>query len=236
MSNKVLVFGNQELAQMNYFYLTHDSPFEVVAFTVDQAYLKEETLCGLPVVPFEKVELIYPPTKYKMAVFLGFRDVNRFREKKYTQAKAKGYETVSYVSSKAITWPDIVVGENSMISEAAVVQPNAKIGDNVIISSGTLVGHHSKIQDHCFIAARTVLLGNVTVEPFCILGANCTIKHGITIRRECIIGSGSYISEDTQEKGVYITDPAKLMPKSSDKLSRLLTWAEDVRRYKISRS
>ena len=232
MTNKVLVFGNREVAAINYFYLTHDSPFEVVAFTVDQAYIKEETLCGLPIVPFEQVEAIYSPTTYKMSLFLGFRDVNRFRAKKYSQAKAKGYELISYVSSKAITWPDLVIGENSMITEAAVVQPYAKIGNNVMISSGTIVGHHSVIQDHCFLAAHTVLLGNVTVEPYCVLGANCTIKDGITIRRECIIGAGSYISEDTREKGVYINKPAELMPKSSDEFSRLLTWAEDVRRTK----
>jgi len=236
MSNKLLVFGNQDVALLNYFYLTHDSPFEVVAFTVDQAYLKEERLCGLPVVPFEQVEAIYPPTTYKMSLFLGFRDLNHFRAKKYSQAKAKGYELLSYVSSKAITWPDLVIGENSMISETVVVQPHVKIGNNVMISPATVVGHHSVIQDHCFIATSTVILGNVTVEPFCVLGANCTIKDRITIRRECIVGAGSYISEDTKEKGVYITKPAELIAKSSDELKRLLTWTEDVRRSKINRS
>jgi sugar O-acyltransferase (sialic acid O-acetyltransferase NeuD family) len=229
---KVLVFGNQEVAAINYFYLTHDSPFEVVAFTVDEAYLKEETLCGLPVVPFEQVEAIYPPTTHKMSLFLGFRDVNRFRAEKYSQAKAKGYELVSYVSSRAITWPDLVIGENSMVSEAVVVQPHARIGSDVMISSGAVIGHHSLVQDHCFIAARAVLLGKVTVEPYCVLGANCIIKDGVTVRRACIIGAGSYISEDTREKGVYVIKPAGLMPKSSDELGRLLTWAADVRRAK----
>src|SRR4030067_1341502 len=232
MSNKVLVFGNQKVASLSYFYLTHDSPFEVVAFTVDKAYIKEGMLCGLPIVPFEQIEDIYPPTTHKMSLFLGCRDLNRFREIKYSQAKAKGYELVTYVSSKVIAWPDLVIGENSMISEGAVVQPHVKIGNNVIISSGTMVGHHSVIKDHCFIASRTVLLGNVTVEPYCGLGANCTIKDNITISRECIIGAGSYISEDTKEKGVYITKPAELMAMSSDKLKRLLTWTEDVKRTK----
>lgn len=230
--DKVVVFGNAEVASLNYFYLSHDSPYEVAAFTVDRTYIKEDTLFGLPVVPFEEVESICPPGEYKMTVNLGFRKVNRFRAEKYSQAKAKGYELISYVSSKAITWPDLVIGENCVISEAVVVQPHAKIGNNVMISSGTIVGHHSVIQDHCFIATRAVLLGKVTVEPFCVLGANCTIKDSITIRRECIIGAGSYISKDTREKGVYITKPAELMPRSSGELSRLLTWAEDVRRTK----
>jgi sugar O-acyltransferase (sialic acid O-acetyltransferase NeuD family) len=221
---------------MSYIFLSHDSLFEVVAFTVDQAYLKEETLCGLPVVPFEQVEAIYPPTTYKMSLFLGFRNVNRFRERKYSQAKAKGYELISYVSPHAVTWPGQVIGDNCFIGDHSVIGPFAEIGNNVFISAGSIIGHHSVIKDHCFIAAGTVLLGNVTVEPFCVIGANSTIKHSITIRRECIIGAGSYISKDTQEKGVYITKPAELMPKSSDEWNRLLTWAEDARRIKNKRS
>lgn len=236
MSDKVIVFGSKDVAEMNYFFLTHDSPFEVVAFTVDQAYLKEETLCGLPVVPFEQVEATYPPAAYKMSLFLGYRDLNRFRALKYSQAKEKGYALASYVSSKVIKWPGLMIGENSMISEGAIIQPHARIGNDVMISSGALVGHNSVIGDHCFIGARTVILGNVTVEPFCVLGANCTIKDGITIRRECIVGAGSYVSEDTKEKGVYITKPAQLMPMSSDKFKRMLVWSGDVRRRKTERS
>jgi sugar O-acyltransferase (sialic acid O-acetyltransferase NeuD family) len=227
---RVIVFGNGQQAIANYIYLTHDSLYEVVAFTVDQASLKEDTLCGLPVVPFEQVESIYPPTTDKMSLFLSYREVNQFRARKYSQAKAKGYDLLSYVSSHAVTWPGLVIGDNCFIGEHSVIQPFSEIGSNIIISAGSIVGHHSVIKDHCFIAASTVLLGNVTVEPFCFLGANCTIKQGITIRRGCIIGAGSYISKDTQEKGVYITKPAELMPKSSDEWSRLLTWDEDMKR------
>jgi len=233
---RVIVFGNGQMAEMIFFYLTHDSLFEVVAFTVDQAYIKKDTLRGLPVVPFEQVEAVYPPTTYKMFLFLGFRDVNRFRERTYSLAKAKGYNLISYVSPHAVTWPGLVIGDNCFIDDKSVIGPFAEIGSNIYIGPCSLIGHNSFIKDHCFIAAGTIILGNVTVEPFCVIGANCTIKHGVTIRRECIIGAGSYISKDTKEKGVYITKPAELMPKSSDKWNRLLTWDEDARRTEINRS
>ncbi len=236
MPNRVVIFGSGDVAEMNHFFFANDSTYEVVAFTVDQAYLKEETVCGLPVVPFERVEAIYPPAEHEMALFLGYRDLNRFRAGKYFQAKEKGYSLASYVCSRAIRWPDLAIGENSMISEGAIVQPHARIGNDVMVSSGALVGHNAVVGDHCFIGARTVLLGNVTVEPYCVLGANCTVKDGVTVRRECIVGAGSYVSEDTQEKGVYITPPAKRMPMSSDEFKRLLVWSEDVRRRKTDRS
>ena len=234
--HRIIVFGNGRQAEIIYIYLTHDSPFEVVAFTVDQAYLKEEKLFGLPVVPFEQVDSIYPPTMYKMSLHLGYRDVNRFRATKYSQAKTKGYDLISYVSSHAVTWPGMVIGDNSFIGDNSVICPFADIGSNIFIGPGSMVGHHCVIGDHCFLAAGTVLLGHVTVEPFCFLGANCIIKEGTTVRRECIIGAGSYIHKDTKEKGVYITKPAELMPKSSDEWNRLLTWDEDMGLTKSNRS
>lgn len=221
---KVVIFGATEMAAMSHFYLTHDSPHEVVAFTVDQDYMKEETLCGLPVVPFEDIESIYPPGDYKMLVAIFFGKVNRTRAGKYYQVKEKGYELISYISSKATTWPGLVVGDNCFICEDSVIQPFVEIGNNVIISPGNMIGHHSVIKDHCFLAAHAVVLGCVTVEPYCFLGANSTIRHNVTIARECIIGAGAFINKSTQERGVYIGGSAELVPKPSNELASWLTW------------
>ena len=42
---KVVIFGATKMAVMTHFYFAHDSHYEVVAFTVDRDYLKEETFC-----------------------------------------------------------------------------------------------------------------------------------------------------------------------------------------------
>ena len=221
---KVVIFGLTKMAVLSHFFLTHDSPYEVVAFTVDRDYLKEETLCGLPVVPFEDIESIYPPSGYKMFVAIQFGRVNRTRAEKYGQAKAKGYQLINYVSSKATTWPGLVVGDNCLIAEGSVIQPFVDIGNNVIIASGSIIGHHSVIKDHCFLASHAVVLGCVTIEPYCFLGANSTIMDVTTIARECIIGAGVLINKNTKERGVYVGRPPELLQKPSNELSRWLTW------------
>jgi sugar O-acyltransferase (sialic acid O-acetyltransferase NeuD family) len=218
---RIIIFGATELAEMSHFYLTHDSPYEVVASTVDQDYLKEETLCGLPVVPFEDIESIYPPGEYKMFVAIWFGRVNRTRSEKYDQAKAKGYELISWISSKAVTWPGLVVGDNCFIKENNVIEPFTEIGNNVFIAPGSMIGHHAIIKDHCFLAAHTVVLGGVTVEPYCFLGANSTIRNDVTVARGCVIGAGALILEDTQEGGVYKGRPAELLPMPSYELRRI---------------
>jgi sugar O-acyltransferase (sialic acid O-acetyltransferase NeuD family) len=219
---KVVIFGTSAGATLSHYFLTHDSPHEVVGFTVDEKYLEEKTLRGLPVVPFEEIESIYPPENYKMLVAVLANRINKTRAEKYQQAKAKGYEFISYISSRAITWPDLVVGENCLIGEGTICRPFLRIGNNVITMAGVFLGHDSVIHDHCFIASRTTLLGAVTVGPYCCLGANSTILDGVTVARECVIGAGTVIHENTQEKGVYKANPPMLLPLPSDKLRHVL--------------
>ena len=68
---KVVIFGTQMLASYSWYVLTHDSPHEVVGFTVDGAYLAENTLHGLPVIAFEQVEKHFPPELVAMIAPLG---------------------------------------------------------------------------------------------------------------------------------------------------------------------
>ncbi len=220
---KVVIFGTTEMAMLSHYYLTHDSPHEVVAFTVDRNFIKEEMLCGLPIVPFEDIEIIYPPDDYKMLIAIQFNRVNRTRAEKYSQAKGKGYGLISYISSKANTWPGLVAGDNCVIADGSVVNPFVEIGNNVTIA-GSFIGHHSIIKDHCFLAAHAVVLGGTIIEPYCFIGANATIRHGAHIARECIIGAGVFINKNTRERSVYVGKPPELLLKQSNELAGWLTW------------
>ena len=221
---KIIIFGNSVFAEHIYFLLTHDSPFDVVAFTVDRKYMKYDSFCGLPVVPFETIESVYPPFQFKMAVSLGFQRVNRLREEKYLHAKTKGYQLVSYFSSKATMYPGLAAGENCIILENSIIAPYVEIGNDVIVASGAIIGHHAILKDHCFISPGAVILGGVTVGEYSLVGANATVKEEVVIARECLIGSGVSITRNTQERGVYLNPPAELYSRRSDELRTWLTW------------
>jgi sugar O-acyltransferase (sialic acid O-acetyltransferase NeuD family) len=220
---KVVLFGNGEVASVAYAYLTHDSPHDVVAFTIDRDSLGEgpHQLFDLPVVPFEDVDRLFPPSAHAMFVSVSYRKINKLRAEKYNQAKAKGYELISYVNSKALTWPDLKVGDNCFIMEENVIQPFVEIGNDVIMWSGNHIGHHTVIKDHCFVASHVVISGHVTVEPYCFFGVNATIRDGITIARECVIGAGALILKPTQEREVYVGNQATLLPRTSDQLRNI---------------
>jgi sugar O-acyltransferase (sialic acid O-acetyltransferase NeuD family) len=221
---KVVLFGNGQMARMISFYITHDSPFEMTGFTVNGENIREQTLLGAPVVPFEDIENRYPPDEFRMLIPVSYRNANQLRAEKYHQARAKGYRLISYVSSRAVTWPGLVIGDNCIILEGCIVQPFSQIGSNVVLGCGSLVGHDCVIGDHCFLAPRAVTLGHVRVGPYCFLGANSTIRDGITIAAECVIGAGVTLSRNTQPKQVYVSSQLDPLPKRSDELRQWLTW------------
>lgn len=202
---KVVIFGAGKIADEAYFYLTNDSPHEIVAFTVDGKYLTDENKLGLKVVPFEEVERRFPPSDYQMFVAVGYQDLNRFRAQKYEEAKAKGYRLISYVSSQASNVGKVEIGDNCFVLEFAVIQPMAKIGSNVFIWSANHVGHHAIVEDHCYIAGNVVISGSTKVEPYCFIGVNATLGHEITIGRESFIGAGALITKNVEPQSVYIT-------------------------------
>jgi sugar O-acyltransferase (sialic acid O-acetyltransferase NeuD family) len=215
---KVVLFGNGQVASVAHSYLTHDSPYEVVAFTVDRSHLSSPTLLGLPVVPFEEVEQHYPPDVFHMHISMSFRRINKLRAEKFRQAEAKGYRLVTYISSRALVAPEVTLGRNCWIMENTVIQPYVIIGDDVHVDAGTQVGHHSAIGDHCFLAAQVAVAGFVTIEPYCFLGMNAIVRDGISIGAECVIGAGALMLKSARPQSVYVGRQATLLPTSSDHL------------------
>lgn len=225
---QVVIFGAGGVGRCAGGMLTKDSPYEVVAFTAHERYIDKGTLYGREVVPYERIEELYPPERYAMFIALGYEKVNRTRAGIYEDCKRKGYELVSYISPKANLWGEIEVGEGCFIMDSTTIHSFTKIGNNVFIGGGCHIGHDVIIGDHCFLAAHTVVLGCVTVEPYCLLGANATINNAITVARECIVGAGVTITKNTEERGVYVNRPPELIPKPSDELASLLAWCGAV--------
>jgi len=206
---EVIVFGVLDTAQLAHFYLKHDSDHEVVAFSVSEEYLPESrTFEGLPVVPFEGIENVYTPGEFSFFAPLTGRKMNRLRESVYNQVKAKGYECISYVSSKATVFPGAEIGDNCLILEDNTIQPFTSIGNNVVLWSGNHIGHHGEIKDHVFFASHVVLSGHCCVESYCWLGVNATIRDGLHLAEGTLIAMGACVTKDTEPWGVYKGVPA----------------------------
>lgn len=200
---RLIIVGDRAFAEIAYEYFTHDSGYEVVAFSVEREFLKRESLLGLPVMPFEELERDYDPSSHEVFVALTYARLNRVRTRLYHEAKGKGYNLARYVSSHAFVWRNASIGENCFIFENNVIQPFVRIGDNVIIWSGNHIGHHSTIGDNCFISSHVVVSGFVEVGRNCFLGVNSTIANDLHIAEDCVIGAGALVLQDTEKGKVY---------------------------------
>ena len=216
MSKKVIVWGCGQMAEVAYFYLTYDSPYEVVAFCMDREYIQCSTFHERPVIAFEDVESLYPPDEYELCFLISYSHMNDIRTEKYNMAKKKGYTFISYVSSKA-SYYNTPIGENTFIMENNVIQPYTVIGNNVIMWSGNHLGHHSHIEDNCFIASHVVISGSTVIGKNSFLGVNSTIRDNIKVGKYNLIGAGAVILQNTEDYDVFTVEKAvKIKKKSID--------------------
>jgi sugar O-acyltransferase (sialic acid O-acetyltransferase NeuD family) len=199
----LVIVGDSAFAEVAYEYFTHDSPYRVVGFSVERAYLRRQALFGLPVVPFEEVEAAFDPTTHSAFVAVIYTQMNRLRARLYRAVKAKGYAPASYVSSRAFVWRNAALGEHCFIFENNVVQPFVRLGNNVVLWSGNHVGHHSTVGDNCFVSSHVVLSGFVTVGENCFFGVNSAVGNNVTVGRDCWVSPGVVLTQDAADGSLY---------------------------------
>lgn len=219
--SSVVIFGNREWADLAHIYLSHDSPHDVVAFTLDRDHMRQKEHRGLPVVPFEDVTKEFPPDQYRIFIPISFKQMNRLRAAKYEQAKQMGYRFISYISSKTTTWPGFSCGENCFILEDNTIQPFCHIGNNVVLMTGNHIGHHTVIKDHVTITSHVAVGGKCTIERYCFFGLNSTIREESVLAEGTLVGAGAVIMRDTKEWELYKALPTVPAAIRSDQLRSL---------------
>ncbi|MEQ1656513.1 MAG: acetyltransferase [Nitrospira sp.] len=204
MTRPLVIFGSAEIARLARFYFENDSDYRVVAFTVDDAFVDADHFQGLPLVPFSQVAKSFPPEKNDMHVALSYGKLNQLRQEKYEQAKTVGYTLPSYICSKSVTWPDLIIGDNCFILENQTIQPTVRIGSNVMIWSGNHLGHGSVIGDHAYIASHVVISGHCEIGKRCFIGVNATVKDFTVIGDDCFVGMAASVTKDVANGSVVV--------------------------------
>lgn len=207
MTQKLVIFGAGQIAELAYYYFKNDSDYDVVAFMVDAPFLRETMFLGLPVFPFGEVLQRFPPDHYSFFVAMSYKGCNSVRLEKYLAVKALGYRCANYISSRASLLNEGRIGDNCFILEDNTVQPLVTIGNNVTLWSGNHIGHHSVIHDHCFISSQVVVSGGVVIGEACFIGVNATLRDHVRIGPRCVIGAGALLLSDAEGGGVYMADP-----------------------------
>ena len=154
-----------------------------------------------------------------MFVALSYAKMNQVREAKWRDARAAGYDLVSYVSSRCSFLTQYPIGDNCFILEDNTVQPFVRIGNDVTLWSGNHIGHDSSDRRSLRSSAHTSsCLGTSTIGSNCFIGVNATLRNDITVAPFTLVGAGALIMKDTTARSVFV--PARTEPfrKTSDQI------------------
>lgn len=218
MKKKLVIFGLGDMAQLAAYLFPLHTDYEVVAFCVDAAYVKDPKFMGLPVVASEQVQDVYPPAQHDMFVAIGYSQLNQLRADKYAAAKAMGYQLATYISPKATVFDNVVIGDNCFIFEHNVIQPFVEIGPDTIVWSGNHIGHHTVIGEHGFITSHAVISGRIKIGSHVFIGVNATLRDHITVGSKVVVGAGTLLLKDAADGEVYVAESTPASPVPSHRL------------------
>lgn len=200
----LIIFGTGEIGELAKYYFENDSDYQVVAFTADDEFVKQNEFCERPLLPQSEIKEHFPPSECDVHVALSYKMLNRIRESKYILMKEKGYKLASYVCSKSVYWGDLAIGDNCFILENQTIQPTVTIGNNVMIWSGNHIGHGAIIGDHVYISSHVVISGHTTIGERSFFGVNSATRDFISIGSDVFVGMGVSVTKNLASGSVVL--------------------------------
>ena len=220
--SKLVIFGAAEIAELAIYYFSKDTNYNVVACTVDDEYLKESSISGIPILPYSEFLKKYSTDEISVHVGLSYTKLNKLREEKYLQVKSDGYTCASYISTKLVNWTEQDhIGDNCFILENQTIQPNVFIGNNVMLWSGNHIGHGTKINDHSYISSHVVISGHCEIGKRCFCGVNSTVKDFTKIGNDCFISMDASVTKDLND-GTVVLGPRSSFLDSEERTARAI--------------
>lgn len=218
---KIIIWGIGQISQVLTFYIQKYTQYKICAYTLDKEYMGDKNeFNGIPVIAFEEIEKHFSPNEYKMALIMGYKNLNRYREERYLQAKAKGYDFINYISPHSLVETECI-GKNVFILGQCHIQPFTEIGNNCILWSDTMIGHHTMISDNCFFAGAKIG-GCVKIKRNCFLGNCSMIADGIIIGQHSVIGQSCHILKDVKDYSVFVSKQTKRLDLTSEEIKEIL--------------
>jgi sugar O-acyltransferase (sialic acid O-acetyltransferase NeuD family) len=213
---KILLIGNAVTAQILYSYIRPDPRYKIVALAVDDAYLSNGGIEGVPSVGLSLMQVSFPPEKYRLMMAIGYSNLNKTRESLFLRLKGMGYAIETYVHPNACIYTDHSLGEGSVILPGAIIEPHVRVGANTMIWCNVTLAHHSVVSENCWIAAGTVISGQAKVLRNTFVGVNATVVNEVTVGEYNIVGAAALISKDTKPHSVHLARSAEPLRYSSE--------------------
>jgi sugar O-acyltransferase (sialic acid O-acetyltransferase NeuD family) len=206
----IVIFGIGPISKTIFYTSKKSGKYVICCFTADQKYIKTDTLCGLPIIAFEQIEIQFPLEKFDMLVVnMGTVAGTASRKDMFLRAKNKGYNLINYIDDKADTFEDLILGQNNIIMANTHIGPTGTMGDNNFIRENIYLGHDFYIGSHNVLAPGCNLGGSCKIGDLNFIGMGTTVINDIEIKDANLIGAGSLVVKNIGSCGKYIGHPVK---------------------------
>lgn len=134
----------------------------------------------------------------QLAIGVGSLDVGAKnpRPALFKEAKAGGFQILSFCHPSATVAGDVALGEGSQIMAGAILQTGVRTGVNCIVNTGASLDHDCRLGDHVHVAPGAVLSGTVEIGDGSHLGTGAIVIQGIRIGNEVMIAAGAVVTRD----------------------------------------
>ncbi|WP_395022105.1 acetyltransferase [Dongia sp.] len=151
------------------------------------------------------------PGEVQLAIGVGSLDVGAKnpRPRLFQEAKAGGFQILSFRHPSAIVAGDVSLGEGAQIMAGAILQPGLRTGVNCIVNTGAKLDHDCRIGDHVHLAPGVVLSGTVEVGDGAHLGTGAIVIQNIKIGAEAMIAAGAVVTRDVPAQARVAPGPQR---------------------------
>jgi sugar O-acyltransferase (sialic acid O-acetyltransferase NeuD family) len=146
-----------------------------------------------------------------LAIGVGSLDVGAKnpRPRLFLEAKAGGFQILSFRHPSAIVAADVELGEGSQVMAGAILQPGLRTGVNCILNTGVRVDHDCRLGDHVHVAPGVVLSGMVEIGDGSHLGTGAIVIQTIKIGVEAMIAAGAIVTRDVPAQARVAPGPQR---------------------------
>jgi sugar O-acyltransferase (sialic acid O-acetyltransferase NeuD family) len=204
--DKLVLVGTSSLAAEILDFIERYQLYEVVGFTVNESYIKENTFLGKPVFPIEELDNHIDKNHVKLfSTISWYNYLNRARKKVFDELKSKGYVFANLISPHAIVNAK-EIGEGNWVLDNVNIRYGVSIGNDNVFDTGCFVSHYSVIGNHNFLCGYCAVAGHCLLGDRNFIGLKSTIYNRVSVGDMCVVGGNAIVKKDLPDFSLVVAD------------------------------
>ena len=178
-----------------------------VGFLVDQKYIKDDLINGLPILG--SAEWLASNKDVKVIVALGSPSARKKITENIRNIVGDCFATL--VHPRAWIGDFVKIGTGSVICAGTLITTNIQIGQHVHVNIGSTIGHDAVLCEYSTLNPSVNVSGNVTIGTGCEIGTGSILIPYANVDEWSIIGAGSVVTKSLPPNITAIGAPAKVI-------------------------